>query len=113
MTVETNIELGLEARERLDPDLESNLYRLAQEALTNIAKHAAASRIEIGLFARDGVIVLNVSDDGVGFDPDAESGGFGLVGMRERVALVGGRLEIRSEPGEGTTVKAELPAAPA
>jgi two-component system, NarL family, sensor histidine kinase DevS len=110
LMVETNIELELEARERLDPELESNLYRLAQEALTNVVKHAAASRIEIGLVLRDGAIVLSVSDDGGGFDPDDAHGGFGLVGMRERVALAGGRLEISSEPGRGTTLQAELPA---
>jgi signal transduction histidine kinase len=110
LTVETHIELGIEARDRLDPEVESNLYRLAQEALTNVAKHAGASRIEIGLVLRNGAIVLRVSDDGCGFDPGAGRKGLGLIGMRERVALAGGRLEIDSEPGRGTTLTAEVPA---
>ena len=111
LTVETHIELGYEAHERLGPELESNLYRLAQEALTNVAKHAGATRIEIGLVARNGAIVLSVEDDGSGFDPAAHHSGFGLVGMRERVALAGGRLDIESGPGRGTRLTVEVPAA--
>ena len=110
LTVETNIELELEGERRLDPEVESNLYRLAQEALTNVTKHAEASRIEISLLDRNGAVELTVSDDGNGFDPADAGGGFGLLGMRERVALAGGRLEISSQPGGGTTLKAQLPA---
>jgi signal transduction histidine kinase len=109
LTVETDIELELEARKRLRPQVESTLYRLAQEALTNVGKHAAASRVQIRLVQHHGSLELTVADDGSGFDPADLGGGFGLVGMRERVALAGGRLTIESEPGLGTTLRAELP----
>jgi len=110
LTVETNIELGFESRDLLEPDTESSLYRLTQEALTNVIKHAAASRVEIALEHRDDAVQLRVSDDGRGFEPQHDNGGFGLIGMRERVSLAGGRLDIRSSPGEGTTLEARLPA---
>jgi signal transduction histidine kinase len=109
LTVETNIELELEAGSRLDPEVESNLYRLAQEALTNVTKHAEASRIEISLVHRNGAVELTIADNGTGFDQADAGGGFGLLGMRERVALAGGKLQISSERGRGTTLKAELP----
>jgi signal transduction histidine kinase len=110
LTVETNIELGIEAGARFDPEVESTLYRLAQEALTNVVKHAGAKRVEIRLVQTGGGVGLTVSDDGAGFDPDGEERGFGLIGMRERVALAGGRLDISSELGRGTTLRADLPA---
>jgi len=82
-------------------------YRIAQEALNNVAKHAHASRVDVMLESRDGSIVLVVEDDGVGFDPSAVEGdgrGIGLVGMRERAALIGATLQIESAPGDGTSV---------
>jgi signal transduction histidine kinase len=109
LLLQTNIELGLEEGIRLDTEVESALYRLAQEALTNLAKHAGAKHVEIRLSRRGDDLELCVRDDGIGFDPSVEQGGFGLVGMRERVALVGGRLEIDSAPGQGTTLRAILP----
>jgi signal transduction histidine kinase len=110
LTVETNIDLGLEAGARLDLDVESALYRLAQEALTNVVKHARASRVEMTL-TRDGKnIELTIADDGVGFDPNEEGDGFGLVGMRERAMLAGGGLTIDSSPEGGTTLRASVPA---
>jgi len=111
ITVETNVELELEAAGRLEPEVESTLYRLTQEALTNVVKHARASRVEMTLVRADKAIELTVSDDGSGFDVKASTGGFGLVGMRERVTLAGGRLEIASTRGQGTTLRATLPAA--
>jgi signal transduction histidine kinase len=110
LTVETNIELGIEMGARFDPEIESTLYRLAQEALTNVVKHADASRVEIALVRRGASIGLTVTDDGAGFDPDHPDRGFGLIGMQERVALAGGRLDVRSKPGRGTTLTADLPA---
>ncbi|MET0650346.1 MAG: chemotaxis protein CheB [Pyrinomonadaceae bacterium] len=99
---------------RLPPEVETCLYRIAQEALNNIFKHAQAARVSVILERRDGDAVLIVEDDGVGFDaPEgAEWGGgrgLGLVGMRERVALLGGSVEFESEPGKGTTVFARVP----
>jgi signal transduction histidine kinase len=99
------------ASERLDPELESVVYRLVQEALTNVAKHAAASTVTLQVTQREGSVEVLVSDDGAGFDPDAERDGFGLIGMRERVELVGGDLQIESRPGAGTRVTASVPAA--
>jgi two-component system, NarL family, sensor histidine kinase DevS len=98
---------------RLSPELESTVYRLVQEALTNVVKHARAERAEIRVSSRDNMIRVEVSDDGVGFDPDVRAPGFGLTGMRERLELVGGRLEISSAVGRGTTLLAELPLAQA
>ena len=91
-------------------EIESTVYRLVQEALTNVVKHASAQRVEVRVSDRDGDIVLSVRDDGSGFDPQAASGGgFGLLGMRERLALVGGTLDLESEPGTGTVLRAAIP----
>jgi signal transduction histidine kinase len=93
---------------RFEDDLETAIYRLVQEALTNVAKHAQASTVSVTI-GRDGnEMAVEVKDDGAGFDLDAVDQGFGLAGMRERVSLVGGRLDIES--GErGTLVAARLP----
>ena len=80
-----------------------------QEALTNVVKHARAARASIRVSAREHTISVEVSDDGIGFDPKVRAPGFGLIGMRERLELVGGRLEISSGVGRGTTLQAELP----
>jgi signal transduction histidine kinase len=109
---EVRAELALpgsgDARNPLGEELETAVYRLMQEALTNVAKHAGASHVRVSLTEADGNMLIEVQDDGSGFDPDAASGGFGLGGMRERVALAGGTLGIDS--GEhGTTVTASLP----
>lgn len=101
---------------RLPTEVETVFFRIAQEALTNAAKHARATRVEIGLVQRDGVLELAVADDGVGFEAagmeraDGRTG-VGLRGMRDRVELFEGALEIRSRPGAGTTLVARLPAA--
>ncbi|HEX8290494.1 MAG TPA: PAS domain-containing sensor histidine kinase [Pyrinomonadaceae bacterium] len=99
---------------RLLPDAETNLYRIAQEALNNIHKHAAATRVSVQLGRMDGQVVLIVEDDGRGFEPgEAVVGerGMGLLSMSERAAQVGGTLEIESAPGKGTTVYARVPLA--
>ncbi len=107
-------EVALEARladERLDPTLETTLYRIVQEALTNVLKHADARRVSISLVRADGSISAVVEDDGRGFEPEAvRPDALGLAGMRERVALVGGRISIESAPGAGTTLAVEVPA---
>ncbi|MBB4662966.1 GAF domain-containing sensor histidine kinase [Conexibacter arvalis] len=110
VVVETDVALEGAAGEagRLSPALETALYRLVQEALTNVVKHAHAERVEVAVRARDGRVELTVRDDGRGFDPEAPRGGFGLIGMQERVVLAGGSLEVRSAPGAGTTVHAIL-----
>ncbi|MGH3589103.1 MAG: sensor histidine kinase, partial [Pseudonocardia sp.] len=100
-------------------DVEVALLRAAQEALTNVAKHADASRVGLTLSYMEDLVSLDVRDDGVGFEPwtgrapDAAGGGFGIAAMRQRVQRLAGRLEIESEPGGGTAVSATVPAIPA
>jgi signal transduction histidine kinase len=86
------------------------LLRVAQEALANVRKHAAAGTVLVGLSYADGTVCLQVSDDGQGFDVDHASSGYGLRGMRERLSQVDGRVEVTSTPGAGTRVRAEVPA---
>jgi signal transduction histidine kinase len=93
-------------------DLEVTLFRVAQEALANVARHASASRVGLTLSYTDDVVLLDARDDGAGFTPGATRG-FGLRAMRQRLRLVGGRLEIESAPGAGTAVSASVPAIPA
>jgi signal transduction histidine kinase len=90
----------------LPPEIEQCYYRVAQEALDNVARHADASRLAVSLKQSDGDLVLRISDDGTGFatEAGASQNGFGLQGMRERADLIGGTLEIDSREGEGTTV---------
>lgn len=95
--------------ERIDPELETAVYRLAQEALTNVAKHSGAGNAMLHVRRGGDRIDLLVSDDGAGFDPAAASDSFGLAGMRERVELAGGELLIESKPGVGTRVMASVP----
>jgi PAS domain S-box-containing protein len=97
---------------RLTPELESTIYRLVQEALTNVAKHARAEHVLLRVVERNGSVEVVVQDDGVGFDPRSVEEGFGLLGMRERVAMAGGEISVRSAPGHGTTMRALLPAPP-
>jgi signal transduction histidine kinase len=95
---------------RLTPEIESTLYRLVQEALTNVSKHARADNAWIVLQEARGSVTIEIRDDGGGFDPDRPPGGFGLIGMRERVALADGEISIESVPGGGTRVVATVPA---
>jgi signal transduction histidine kinase len=95
---------------RLGPELEVGVYRLVQEALTNVVKHAQASTVKLSVKQAGEEVAIEIADDGVGFSPDAGSEGFGLVGMRERVRLAAGGLRIISSPGSGTVVQARLSA---
>lgn len=97
------------------PEIEATLLRTAQEALANVAKHAAAGRVGLTLSYMEDVVTLDVRDDGAGFDPDApcdvtDQGGFGLRAMRERLNRIAGTLEVESEPGAGTAISACVPA---
>src|SRR5436190_6213022 len=118
LDVSTQIELagaagGDEDGRRLDAELESTIYRVVQEALTNVSRHADASRALVSISERDGELIASVTDDGKGM-PGAErlgprgdglEGGFGMSGMRERAELVGGELDFAPAPGGGTTVR--------
>jgi signal transduction histidine kinase len=96
----------------LHPEVEATLLRIVQEALSNIAKHAGATRVAVTLTYLDQEVALDVRDDGAGFDPDgpARSGSFGLRGMRQRTQRLTGVLAVESEPGRGTAVSVRLPA---
>ncbi len=106
LTIDATLELP--AGERLGPALETTVYRLVQEALTNSAKHARAERVRISVACAGERLEVEVADDGIGFDVDATSSGFGVTGMRERVELGGGELAI-TPSSSGTTVRAVLP----
>jgi signal transduction histidine kinase len=109
----TELHVDVEARlgeERLPAEVETTLYRIVQEALTNVVKHAEASNVSILLVRRDATATVVIEDDGKGFDPEhVREGRVGLLGMRERVELHDGRLTIESVPGSGTTLVAEVP----
>jgi two-component system CheB/CheR fusion protein len=99
-------------RDRLPPDIETTFYRVMQEALNNVMKHAHASRVDVVLEGRESEVRLIVEDDGIGFDvtaPTTKDGGIGLPGMRERATLIGATLQVESTPGKGTTVFLRLP----
>ena len=96
----------------LSHEAEVVFYRIAQEALTNVAKHAHASRVDLMLETRDHSAILVIEDDGVGFDPsdgNAIDHGVGLLGMRERAALVGAEFQIEAKPGDGTSIFVRYP----
>jgi signal transduction histidine kinase len=101
----------------LEGEIATLLFRIAQEALANVARHAQAQHARVHVRVREGRIELSVSDDGRGFEPEAalaagrEGKSSGLAGMRERVALFGGRFELRALPGSGTIVRANVPVA--
>ena len=107
------IEVGVEIEPlpELDSELQTLLFRVAQEALNNVAKHAGADTVLLRLVARDGRLQLQVADDGNGCDPVAafSSGGSGLGGMRERLRLHDGRMELHSIPGEGCRLRVLVP----
>jgi signal transduction histidine kinase len=110
---DSGIAIDLEANvgdDRLPPEMETALYRIAQEALTNVAKHARAQHVSVVVTRRHGSVTILVEDDGRGFGArGGNDDGLGLVGMRERVGLLGGRLAIESTEGSGTTIVAEVP----
>ncbi len=113
LEIDATVDLAREAGRsvtRLDPELETSVYRVIQEALTNAYKHAEATKVRIELVEGEGDITLCIRDDGKGFNPDAPSEGFGLGGMRERVSLAGGSLEISSS-GTGTMIDVSVPIA--
>jgi signal transduction histidine kinase len=110
---QTGIQVDLEPQlgdERLPSEIETALYRITQEALTNVVKHAQANHVSIVLTRREGSITVLIEDDGRGFTPgDTREEGLGILGMQERIALVGGQLTVESSPGGGTTLAVEAP----
>jgi signal transduction histidine kinase len=95
---------------RLAQEVEDTLYRVVQEALTNVAKHSGATRAEVRLHERNGLVEVVVRDEGAGYSTRDETAGLGLLGMHERVALADGTMAVESEPGAGTLIRVSLPA---
>jgi signal transduction histidine kinase len=110
LRIELACELGRDEG-RLSPQLEDTVYRVVQEALSNVVRHSGATRASVHVKERDGRIVIAVRDDGAGFVADGEPPGFGLIGMRERIAFAEGELQIETSLGAGTVVQVTLPAA--
>ena len=102
--------VSLQEASDLEPQVEMGLYRIAQEALNNVAKHAAATELRVRMEQNAGWITLEIADNGTGFDPNmVPEGRMGLKGMAERAEQVNGRLSITSAPGKGTTIHVEVP----
>jgi PAS domain S-box-containing protein len=109
-----HVDLDVADEARLPAETETALYRVVQEGLSNVVRHAGASRVRVALVQEDGVARCTVTDDGAGFDVAATLGrtgepGLGLLGIRERVEALGGRVEIRSSPGQGTELTVSIP----
>ena len=112
LSIDLDVDLAYErGREpaRLAAEIEDTIYRLVQEALANVAKHAGATRVDVVVREDSDSVEALITDDGKGFDPQGEFAGFGLLGMRERTDLVGGTVSIESATDKGTTVRAVLP----
>jgi signal transduction histidine kinase len=109
LEVDCDVDLPREEEARPTAVLETAVYRLVQEALNNVSKHSMARRADLTVRTTRGAIEVEVQDDGVGFEPSLAREGFGLIGMRERAALLGGTLEVDSTRGSGTKVRAEIP----
>jgi signal transduction histidine kinase len=108
--LEVRAEIELADGERLAPELETTVYRIVQEALTNVTKHARATTVHVTVRQDERELLVSVADDGVGFDPErATDAGFGLLGVRERVELAGGELRIGARKPAGTVLHARLP----
>ena len=100
--------------DRLDPVLENAIYRIVQEALANAQRHSQGQRVRVELVQKDDELLIEVEDWGIGFDPSSvRETSFGLVGIRERARLLGGRATIDSTPGKGTRIAVSLPLTPA
>jgi len=103
--------LAIDGIDRLSPQIERELYRIAVEALSNLVRHAQARSVQVHLYQADGTICLQIEDDGQGFDlqDGYKSGGLGLHSMQERACSLGGRLEVDSQIGRGSRITARIP----
>ncbi len=103
--------VGFAEENRFPEEIETALFRIAQEALTNTVRYANANNVDVILERRDGSLIVMIEDDGIGFDAESipKSGHLGILGMQERAQMAGGTLTIESSPGEGTTIVVEVP----
>ena len=108
--IDVDVQISADAARRLDQPRREAAYYIAADALGNVARHARARHASVHLFDENGGVVLQIEDDGVGFDFEASTGGHGLHNMRERAFAVGGTLRVKSKPGAGARVRFELPA---
>src|SRR5690606_22006810 len=106
--VKTRLVLDEDALAPLDDDAQLVVYRVVQEGLSNVARHANASEVVVSVAREGDDTVVRIDDDGGGFDTSRSSNGLGLLGMRERATLTGGRVAVRSVPGEGTSIELRL-----
>jgi signal transduction histidine kinase len=110
-------ELTIDPELRLQPTIELQVVRIIQESLTNVRKHARATKVDVSVHRANGELVVTIHDNGMGFNPEATARGefpkFGLTTMRERASSIHGSLEIESAPGSGTTVRFTMPLASA
>jgi two-component system, NarL family, sensor histidine kinase DevS len=116
LDVHMNVDLAYESGRRsyrLSPAVEDALFRVVQEALHNVVKHAHAKSVDVSIVEADNRIDIRIADDGVGVGDHRETSGFGLLGMQERIELVGGSLEITSPADGGTEIRASVPVSPA
>ncbi len=109
--LDVTVDVPSETERDLDRDAREAIFYVAADALANVARHARARRASVRLHSEPGTVALEIRDDGVGFDPDRPHGGLGLRNMRERAFALGGRLEIKGRPGEGTLVRFVVPTA--
>ncbi|MBT4512611.1 MAG: PAS domain-containing protein [Chloroflexi bacterium] len=113
-TAQTGIQVVFQhqgIQERLSPKVETEVYRIVQEALTNVARHARVPEVTVHILAQSGLVALKIKDEGIGFDPTLKTASgqtSGLIGMRERAVLLGGGFTLHSVPGEGTELVVEL-----
>lgn len=107
--LDVKVDVDPDAERDLDPEQREAMFYVAADALTNVARHARATRANIRFMRANGTAVLEVQDDGIGFDPAVRAPGLGLRNMRERAFVAGGRFEVGSTPGKGTCVRLELP----
>jgi signal transduction histidine kinase len=103
-----DVDLEIDPRMRLEPDEQIELFRIVQEGLANVRRHARAQRAEVRIEQRDGRRVVTIVDDGEGFDGDDAVGGQGLRNIRARIASIGAALALRSSPGAGTALEVTL-----
>jgi signal transduction histidine kinase len=110
-SIKTQFEAVGLGEERLLPEIETALYRIVQESLTNVVRHAQATQADVLVKRRDDQVITIVEDNGEGFDPETamQTSRLGLLGMRERAEMLNGKLVIESTPGSGTTVLVEVP----
>jgi signal transduction histidine kinase len=104
------VDVSVEDMPELGEEAEITVFRVVQEALTNVQRHARANHASVLVRKLPGRVRVIIEDDGVGFDPDADTDRLGLAGLRERVALLDGTATLESHPGAGTTVVVEIPA---